>query len=190
MRILLATTNKNKIEEFKPLFDFVGIDLVTLDDLPNVVEDGNTFFENAFKKAKEVSDKTGMNTIADDSGLVVPALAGEPGIYSARYAGENATDEENCAKLMERMKPFHSNFNNMAYYCCNMVFYRRGGKWDSVERKCYGTILHYRKGCDGFGFDPYFYISRLGKTMAELSFEEKDSVSHRGQAIRSIIRIL
>ncbi len=185
MKAVIATRNKGKIKELKELLSDFGLDILPLDHFPQVgeiVEDGDTFFENAMKKAKTVSEKTGLMAIADDSGLEVDALKGAPGVYSARYAGEGATDEQNYLKLLDEMKDVPEEKRG-AQFRCVMVAYRPDGRWVSAEGVCRGRITYSPRGEKGFGYDPVFVPEGDTRTMAELTREEKNKISHRGKAL-------
>ncbi len=185
MKAVIATRNRGKLRELKELLADFGLDIQPLDHFPQVgeiVEDGDTFFENAMKKAKTVSEKTGLMAIADDSGLEVDALKGAPGVYSARYAGEDATDEQNYLKLLDEMKDVPEEKRG-AQFRCVMVAYRPDGRWVSAEGICRGSITTSPRGEQGFGYDPVFVPEGDTRTMAELTREEKNKISHRGKAL-------
>ncbi len=185
MKAVIATRNKGKIKELEELLSDFGLDILPLAHFPQVgeiVEDGDTFFENAMKKAKTVSEKTGLMAIADDSGLEVDALKGAPGVYSARYAGEGATDEQNYLKLLDEMKDVPEEKRG-AQFRCVMVAYRPDGRWVSAEGVCRGRITYSPRGEKGFGYDPVFVPEGDTRTMAELTREEKNKISHRGKAL-------
>ncbi len=189
-KAVLATKNKGKLKELQELLRELDIEILSLDDFPEVgkiVEDGKSFFENAMKKAKTVSEKTGLLAIADDSGLEVDALQGKPGIYSARFAGEDATDAKNNEKLLLEMKDIPIEKRG-AQFRCVIVAYRPDGKWIKTEGICRGTITTEPRGEKGFGYDPVFLPEGLNKTMAELSMEEKNKISHRGKALLELKR--
>ncbi len=187
-KCILATKNQGKIREFHELFKDLGIESLSLLDVenpPSVVEDGSTFFENAFKKAKTISEHFGIIAISDDSGLEVDALNGRPGIYSARYAGENATDEDNNKKLLNELKGVDLK-DRTARFKCVMVAYRPDGKWVKAEGTLEGLISIEPRGDQGFGYDPVFLLPELGKTLAEIAIEEKNKISHRAKALRAL----
>jgi XTP/dITP diphosphohydrolase len=187
-KIIIATNNLGKAKEFEKLFDKYGISIETLHDypeLPEVEETGVTFKENAFKKANEISQILGQVVLADDSGLEVDALNGAPGVYSARYAGEPANDENNNNKLLQDLKSV-PNTNRAAQFHCSLALVGPDREPLHVEGKVKGFILREPKGNNGFGYDPLFYIPELDQTMAELSDEEKNEVSHRAQAIKQL----
>jgi len=184
--LVIATRNKNKLREFQEILKDLNIEVRSLDDFgptPEAIEDGETFDDNAYKKAIHTAKILGLPAIADDSGLVVDALNGEPGVYSARYAGENATDEENCQKLLTELKGVE---NRRAYFQCVLSIAVPSGPALTYEGKCDGVIIDNKRGDSGFGYDPIFYFEELGKTFAELSMEEKNKVSHRGKALADV----
>jgi XTP/dITP diphosphohydrolase len=192
MKIVFATGNEGKVREVREMLDGMGIELVSLSDyahVPEIVEDGKSFLENALKKAKIISEFTGETVLADDSGLQVDTLGGEPGIYSARYAGESATDEENNAALLTKLKNI-SQEKRTAFFCCVLVLYRADGRYDYFEGKWNGQIIEERRGNNGFGYDPIFFVPELKKTAAELPAEIKNKVSHRGQAFAKLKKAL
>ncbi len=187
-KILLATKNKGKIREIKSILSDMDIEVVSLDEvdsLPDVEEDGKTFYENALKKAKEIAEATDMMTLADDSGLEVDVLGGDPGVYSARYAGDNATDDDNNRRLLDTLRDVPVE-KRTARFRCVIVVYHPSGKWMSAEGTCEGIITDQPKGEGGFGYDPIFLLPKLGRTMAELSPDEKNSLSHRANALKSL----
>lgn len=183
-KIVLATGNQGKVREFASLFADYGVDVIAQKDLgvSDVPETGTTFVENAIIKARHAAHETGLPAIADDSGLVVDALGGAPGIYSARYAGENANDSANIDKLLQEL---HGKSNRKAHFFCTLVFMRHAG--DPVplvsQGKWQGEILTSRSGDGGFGYDPVFYVPNHGCSAAELEKAEKNRISHRGNAL-------
>ena len=182
--IVLATNNKNKVREFENILKDYNIELKCISDfgpLPEAIEDGNTFDENAYKKALHYAKILGLPAIADDSGLVVDALNGEPGVFSARYAGVNATDEENCLKLLDKMKGVTKR---TASFQCVLSIAVPSGLALTYEGSCSGQIIETFRGSSGFGYDPLFFYPELGKTFAELSLDEKNKISHRANALR------
>lgn len=184
--IVLATTNQNKVKEFKQLITDFPVQVKSLADfgsLPEVIEDGESFDENAYKKAHHYAKILGIPAIADDSGLVVEALAGAPGVRSARYSGENANDGENCAKLLREMK---GQLNRKASFVCVLSIAVPSGPALTYEASCEGTILEQPRGSGGFGYDPLFYYEPLQRSFAELSTEEKNKVSHRGKVLAEL----
>ena len=184
--LVLATTNQNKVREFRQFVADFPIQVKSLADfgpLPGVIEDGQTFDENAYKKAHHYAKVLGLPAIADDSGLVVEALGGAPGVYSARYAGEHASDQDNCSKLL---KELGSETNRAARFVCVLSIAVPSGPALTYEASCSGTILEEARGSNGFGYDPIFYYEPLGKSFAELSMEEKNRVSHRGKVLTEL----
>lgn len=184
--LVIATRNKNKLREFKSIFKDLQIEIRSLDDFgptPEAIEDGDTFDENAYKKAIHTAKILGLPAIADDSGLVVEALDGAPGVYSARYSGENATDEENLQKLLKELQGVE---NRKAYFQCVLSIAVPSGPALTYEGRCNGVIIDEKRGNNGFGYDPVFYFEEFGKTFAELSMEEKNQVSHRGKALTEV----
>jgi len=181
--LVLATRNKGKIAEFRQMAAGFDIDIKGLDDfgpIPEVEEDGETFDENAYKKASFTARVLGMPAIADDSGLVVKTLGGLPGVKSARYAGERATDEDNNLKLLKAMETVEDR--KAAFVCVISIAVPRGSAL-TYEGKCEGLIAREPVGDLGFGYDPLFYYPQLQKTFAQLTTEEKNQVSHRGRAM-------
>jgi XTP/dITP diphosphohydrolase len=184
--LVLATRNQGKISEFKELLSGFEIEIKSLQDfgpMPPVVEDAETFGDNAYKKAHFTAKVLGLPVLSDDSGLMVEALGGIPGIHSARYAGENATDEENNLKLLEAMKGVS---NRKATFKCVIIIAVPRGPAITYEGTCRGEITHELKGGHGFGYDPIFYYPPLKRTFAQMSLEEKNRVSHRGKAMAQL----
>ncbi|NLB88874.1 MAG: XTP/dITP diphosphatase [Syntrophomonadaceae bacterium] len=191
-KLLVATRNKGKLKELEELLSPLGIEVISLADIPaipEIEEDGDSFTANAIKKAQETSRLTGYTCLADDSGLVVDALGGQPGIYSARFAGENASDEENNNKLLELMKNVEAQ-DRTARFVCVIALADANGKIATVEGICEGMIGFTPQGENGFGYDPLFIPHGFNKTFAELSSEEKQQISHRGQALRKAIPVI
>ncbi|TCS83487.1 XTP/dITP diphosphatase [Tepidibacillus fermentans] len=191
-KIVLATKNQGKIQEFKTLFSGLGIEILSLkefENVPEIIEDGTSFEENAKKKAETICQFTRLPTIADDSGLVVDALAGAPGINSARYAGENATDEQNNQKLLHALAGIPKE-KRKARFVAYLAFAVPNKETIGVEDIVEGYILESPRGQRGFGYDPLFYLPELGKTMAELDPEIKNQISHRGKAMRRLFHLL
>lgn len=184
--IVIATRNKGKIAEIRDLLKGFPIKIKNLDDfgpIPEVEEDGNTFDENAYKKASATARVLGLPALADDSGLLVEALGGAPGVHSARYAGENATEEQKCAKLLSEME---GKTNRKAAFECVISIAVPTGAALTYEARCEGLITEQPVGSNGFGYDPVFFYPPLKKTFAQLSREEKSHVSHRGKALREL----
>ena len=190
-KIVIATKNKGKLREMTEAFAELPVEIVSLEDfgeLPDAVENGKTFAENARIKAEFFSSKTGCACIADDSGLEVEALDGMPGVYSARFAGFHADDATNNQKLLKELERIDVN-ESKADYRCALAFIDTDGTKLESEGICYGTVKKIAKGQGGFGYDPYFYIDD-NKTMAELTLEEKNKISHRGAALRQMVTLL
>jgi XTP/dITP diphosphohydrolase len=188
MKIVFASRNEGKVKEISEMFEGMDIELASLnnyDNIPEVDEDGKSFLENALKKAQIVSGCTGEIVLADDSGLQVDILGGEPGIYSSRYAGENATDAENNKKLLAKLKGIPLE-NRSASFCCVLVLYRTDGSYDYFEGKWRGQIIDEPRGSNGFGYDPIFMVPDLKMTAAELPAEIKNKISHRGRAFAQL----
>lgn len=192
--LIVATKNKGKVREFEHAFAPLGLTVKSMydyPDLPDVVEDGATFAENAFKKSKAVGDALGIPVLADDSGLCVDALDGQPGVYSARYAGGNAGDEENNLKLLSELEKLKQGEDtgqpllSTARFVCTLSLYDpSSGRELTAEGAVEGWITSEPAGGGGFGYDPLFYLAEYEKTMAELTLEEKQRISHRGTALR------
>jgi XTP/dITP diphosphohydrolase len=189
VRLVLATRNEHKLRELGQLMH-----PYRLDPLPDGVtlppETGTTFADNARRKARAAAAATGLASIADDSGIEAAALGGAPGVWSARYAGEEATDEENLAKLLREIPP---DGDTRAAYVCAIAYVEPGGRELVVHGRCEGKLTHEPRGSGGFGYDPAFVPDDyLGdeRTMAELAPEEKDAISHRGRAARQLKREL
>jgi XTP/dITP diphosphohydrolase len=184
--LVIATRNKGKTAEIKDLLKGFPIDIKNLDDfgpIPPLKEDGNTFDENAYQKASFAARIIGFPALADDSGLLVEALGGAPGIHSARYAGENATDEQRYLKLLEEMQ---GKSNRRAAFECVISIAVPTGPALTYEARCQGLIAESPAGSNGFGYDPIFFYPPLNKTFAELTREEKSRVSHRGKAFAEL----
>lgn len=191
--LLIATRNKGKFREIEAYLKDLGLRMLDLDALGEemgVSEDGKTYRENALKKAKEVAKRTGKLTLADDSGLEVEALGGIPGVRSARFAGEGASDEENNRKLLDLLKDFPLEERKAVFRCVMALVDPQGGWEEVVEGSVEGIILDRPRGTQGFGYDPVFLIPELGKTLAELPLEVKNSISHRGKALKAVKDIL
>lgn len=185
-KILLATKNRGKLVEIRAIlgtdhFEFIPVDSIRM--FPEIPETGTTFTENAIIKAKESFKLTGIPALADDSGLWVDCLDGKPGVYSARYAGENATDDENTDKVLEEIKAFNPPYT--AKYVCVLAYYD-GKETITTEGECNGELLLEKKGFNGFGFDPVFKPTGYDETMAELDPETKNKLSHRFNALEKM----
>lgn len=185
MKIFIATGNKNKIQEIKDIFkDYKEIEFLSKNDgieIPEVVEDGKTFEENSYKKAYQISKFLNMTTIADDSGLCVEALNGEPGIFSARYS-ESGKDEDNNQKLLENMK---NEKNRKAKFVCVITIVKENGEYFSFRGELEGEIAKNLSGTSGFGYDPLFYVKEYDTTLANLS-DIKNKISHRAKALEKL----
>lgn len=184
--IVLATRNKGKIKEFQEMLKDFPVEIKGLDEfgpLPEVVEDGATFDDNAYKKALFAAKALGLPAISDDSGLTVEALDGRPGVISARYAGDKATDADNIAKLLKEMAGID---NRRAAFQCVLSLAVPSGPALTYEGRCEGVITTEPRGDSGFGYDPVFYYPPLKKTFAEISPDDKNRVSHRGRALAEL----
>lgn len=191
MKLLVATGNQGKLKEIQSLLADSLIEIVGLDQLvnpPEVIEDGDTFIANARKKALEMARFSGYLTLADDSGLVVDALNGAPGVYSARYAGEQG-DVANNDKLLAAMDAVADEKRQAAFHCVVALAWP-DGRCDTFDGRVSGLIMGEGRGTGGFGYDPLFMVPEYGKTMAELSLEIKNRISHRGMALRQVIPLL
>lgn len=187
--IIIATGNVNKLKEFKEILgdDYNVLSLKDVGVDVDIVEDADTFYGNALKKAKEISKITGKVVLADDSGLIVDALDGAPGVYSARYSGENATDVSNRKKLLEELNGIE---NRVARFHASIVVYYPNGKIIHAEGNTEGRILLEETGNNGFGYDNLFYSNDLGMSFGLASSEDKNRISHRGRAIKKLAQIL
>ncbi len=193
MDIVLATKNRKKIEEIRKICDVLGTAnrIYTLDDFPameDVVEDGDTFEANAVKKAKQIAGATGMTALADDSGLEVDALDRAPGVYSARYAGEDADDRANNDKLLKALKDIPGEKRGAQFVCCIALASDKEIK--TFTGYVNGRISTEPKGASGFGYDPLFYPEGSNRTFAEMSDTEKNAISHRANALRELQQYL
>ena len=190
-QVVIATKNKGKAKDFEALFQPLGFEVVTMFDVApdmEIEETGTTFEENAVLKAETLAKELNMIVIADDSGLVVDALDGEPGVYSARYAGDH-DDEANIVKVLENLAGVPEEKRTARFMCALAI---AGPEMDTttVFGTCEGVILQEKRGTNGFGYDPIFFIPELGRAMAELTPEEKGAISHRGNAIRKLAQAL
>lgn len=186
-QVVIATKNKGKAKDFEAIFAPLGFEIVTMFDVApemEIEETGTTFEENAVLKAETLSRALGKLVIADDSGLAIDALGGEPGVYSARYAGDH-DDEANIVKVLENLKEV-PDAERTARFCCALAISGPGMETYTVFDTCEGVILHEKRGTNGFGYDPIFYVPELDRAMAELTPEEKGAISHRGNAIRKL----
>lgn len=191
LKIVFATNNSHKISEFRSCLAQRGVDaeVITIKETGfsgEIVENADSFNGNAYIKAKALCDYTGLICVADDSGLAVDALNGAPGVYSARYAGENATDEMNIQKLLCALKDVPQE-QRTARFVCSICVCRPDGETLYVSGESEGIIIDELRGEGRFGYDPVFFYPPMGKTFAEMSSEEKNSVSHRGRAIEKLL---
>ncbi len=184
--LIIATRNQGKTAEITELLSGFPITIKNLDDfgpIPEVEEDGETFDENAYKKASFTARILGYPALADDSGLLVDALDGAPGIFSARFTGPQATDEERCQKLLQQLDGVS---NRMAAFECVLSIAVPTGPALTYEGRCEGILTDAPRGANGFGYDPIFYYAPMKKTFAELTRQEKSQVSHRGKALKQV----
>lgn len=191
MQIVLATHNRGKMEEMSAILGHLPVELLALDAFPeigDIPETGNTLKENAFIKAETVHRLTGLPALADDTGLEVDALNGAPGIYSARYAGADATFDDNCQKMLKELHGIPIEKRTARFR--TVIAFVNGGEKEWVEGVAEGRIIEDKRGICGFGYDPIFYYPPLRKTFAELDSVEKNSISHRGKALRNFCGIL
>ena len=190
-KLVIASNNQGKLREINTLLEPLAIEAVPQSDFNagEVDEPYVTFVENALTKARHASRCSGLPALADDSGICVSALSGAPGVTSARYAGEPRSDERNNLKLIETLK---NQSNRRAYYYCVIVLVRHADDPQPiiVDGSWYGEIVDQPRGEGGFGYDPYFFLPEFGKTSAELSAEQKNRISHRGQALAQLVDIL
>jgi XTP/dITP diphosphohydrolase len=192
MRLLVATHNRGKLQEFKELFAGMRFELVTLDDVgihDDVEENGATYAENARAKALEYARRSGLLTLADDSGLEVDALGGQPGVRSHRFAGDNKTDPERVAFLLDKLRDVPRP-KRTARFRCVIAVVDRQGEVRECSGECEGVIEFAPRGSNGFGYDPVFGFPDRGVTMAELPAEEKNKISHRARAAERAREIL
>lgn len=191
MKIVLATHNQHKMEELSAVLEDLDLQVLTLDDFPEITEieeTGNTLLENSLLKARTVFERTGLPALGDDTGLEVDALNGAPGVYSARYAGESATYEDNWKKLLDELKDIHGSNRTARFHTVISLVDENRELW--TEGVVEGLITTEPRGNNGFGYDPVFLIPELQKTFAELSAREKNSRSHRGNALRNLCKLL
>jgi XTP/dITP diphosphohydrolase len=189
--LVLASNNAGKLAEFAQLLAPLGFAIKSQRelDIPEAEEPFGTFVENALAKARHASQLSGLPALADDSGICVPALGGAPGVQSARYAGEPRSDAANNAKLVREIA---AHADKSAYYYCVLVMVRHADDPQPIiaDGVWHGQLIEQPRGQGGFGYDPYFFLPSLGKTAAELSAQEKNNLSHRGQALRALINKL
>ena len=191
-KVLIATTNQGKVQEIRNLVKGLPALFLSLSEvpgIPEVVEDGATFEENALKKARMMAYSTGMVTLADDSGLCVDALDGRPGVHSARYAGDNASDEEKYLRVLEEMADVPDPARS-ARFVCAVALVAPDGEENLFRGVCEGRITREPQGSSGFGYDPIFYFEEAGCTFAQMDQESKNRVSHRGRALRQFAEFL
>ena len=190
MKLILASNNAHKLAEMKAILAPYFDEIVSMGEAGiehETVEDGKTFMENAVKKAKELAELSGCCAIADDSGLCVDALAGGPGVFSARFAGVHGDDKANNALLLKELEGEH---DRGAHYTCAIALAWPDGRLLTAEDYLYGEIAYDERGTNGFGYDPLFLLKELGLRTAELSPEEKNRISHRGKALRKLVEEL
>jgi XTP/dITP diphosphohydrolase len=191
-RLLVATTNRGKVAEYSSLLDGLDIEMITLDQAgirQEAREDHNTFAENARSKAEFYAGLSGLLTLADDSGLEVDALGGEPGVRSSRYAGDNATDSDRVNFLLNKLKGVPPEKRQARFKCVTAIA-APGGYLKLVSGECEGFIALEPRGENGFGYDPIFYLPQYGKTIAEISPGLKNEISHRGRAAKKAREVL
>lgn len=192
IKLFFATGNKGKVKELEALIKGMDLQVMYMADVPGFVppeETGRTFKENARIKARAACDYTGLPSLADDSGLVVAALNGAPGVFSARYSGESATAESNNEKLIKEMHDIPEERRD-AYFCSVLCLSLPDGRDLFSEGRVDGKILKEYRGTNGFGYDPLFFVTETGKGMAEMTMEEKNSISHRSRAFDGISKAL
>lgn len=190
MRLIIASNNKHKIKEIKEILGGKFEEIVSLREAGidhETVEDGKTFAENAYKKAREIAEISGAASLADDSGICVDALDGAPGIFSARFAGEHGNDEANNALVLEKLK---GKADRGAHYTCAISLVYPDGTHISAEGYMYGDITENPRGFGGFGYDPLFVLKGESRTVAEMSEDEKNAVSHRRRALDALLEKL
>ena len=190
-QVVIATKNKGKAKDFEALFQPLGFEVVTMFDVApdmEIEETGTTFEENAVLKAETLAKELQTIVIADDSGLAVDALDGAPGVYSARYAGDH-DDEANIVKVLENLAGVPED-KRTARFMCALAIAGPELETTTVFGTCEGVILEEKRGTNGFGYDPIFFVPALGRAMAELTPEEKGAISHRGNAIRKLADVL
>lgn len=191
-RLIVATKNRGKLKEFAELLAHLPYDIVSMADAgieDNIEENGTTFEENALIKAKSVWKATGDTVIADDSGLEVDYLNGAPGVYSARYAGEGATDGDKNRKLLHALEGVPADKRTARFVCAIAVIFPDGGNF-TVRGTCEGYIATEPAGKNGFGYDPLLYVPEIGMTIAQMESSLKNNISHRGNAIRKMVEML
>ena len=193
MKYTLATANPGKINEMQMVLSELGIEVITRKKLgidAEIEETGTTFFENARLKAEAICKLSGLPSIADDSGLLVDALGNKPGVYSSTFGGEYLTAGQRCDHLLKEMTNFQQTEQRRAKFVCTIVCVFPDGELLSATGECSGVIATSPCGSNGFGYDPVFLPDGIDKTMAELSFDEKNVISHRGKALREFVKLL
>ena len=192
MELVVATRNAGKLKEIRRLFESQDVCILSLDhfpEAPEVVEDGDTFAANAAKKAETIARFTGLPCLADDSGLVVASLKGQPGVHSARFSGADASDRNNNRKLLDEMALVPEKQRQAAFFCV-MALCLPDEPTRFFEGRVEGLILDQEQGDGGFGYDPLFWVPDFECTMAELPLDIKNNISHRGQALRQVVEHL
>lgn len=190
--ILIATRNRGKVKEIRDLVQELPVEFLSMadfPDLPDVEEDGLTFEENALKKARTLCREAQLITLADDSGLCVDALDGRPGVFSARYGGQDSSDEEKCRRLLGEMEGIPDGLRT-ARFVCVMALVDPNGMERTFEGVCEGKIIHELRGSQGFGYDPIFLYEEAGRTFAEMDRAAKNKASHRGKALKQVADFL
>ncbi|MCH3962751.1 MAG: XTP/dITP diphosphatase [Clostridium sp.] len=188
-KLIVASNNKNKIREIKQIFSQHNIDVISMEQAGidmDVVEDGNTFMENACKKAKQIHDISGGIVLADDSGIMVKGLNGAPGIYSARFCGEHGNDKKNNEKLLKLLEG-KSEEDRKARFVCAIAIISESGQTLKVTGEVEGIIANKELGQNNFGYDPLFYVPEYKMTFAQMSPELKNSISHRAKALKVLV---
>ena len=190
MKLIIASNNAHKIYEIKKILGSKFSQILSMKEagiVHETVEDGNTFMENAYKKAKDIAEISGFAALADDSGICADALDGRPGIYSARFSGEHGNDEDNNRLLLEMLE---DKTDKRAHYTCAMALVYPDGESVTAEGYMYGEITHNPRGEAGFGYDPLFIPTGETRTVAEMTEEEKNAISHRANALKELIEKL
>ena len=191
MKLLLATHNKNKIIEIKNALQELDIEVLSLDDypdMPDVIEDGDTLEHNSLKKAREIYEFSGITTLADDTGLEVEYLNGEPGVYSARWAGEDCSYEDNNRKMLRELEGVELDKRDAVFRCVITLFGEN--LLETTEGVLNGKIIEDFKGQKGFGYDPIFQPKDFNITLAEMSLDDKNKISHRGLAVKAMVKVI
>lgn len=192
-RLVIASRNQHKVQELRKMLEGLDYEVVSVDqvgDFPDVVEDGTTFQQNAAKKARETARLTNCLSLADDSGLEVDYLDGQPGVYSARFAGEPSDDAKNNARLLALLEDVPEESRRAQFRCVMALADPNGGQVQICEGICQGVIGHHPRGSHGFGYDPLFIVPEFGQTFAELGEDTKNAISHRGKAMVEMKKVL